>query len=187
MSHEPNLVLPSLSRVTWGSDQIESSPVVAPKGGLGGLQPLSESARPPLGKFLHLSRKIDENLREFKLWKLGLCCHFHSFFLQKGIRREKFHPQIAGNGICMTLHFKIFPGKYTVPTAATLKKLEPSIGEHSRIPMVFAMIARRRSNHSEYPGNEVAGNIAAPSENFWRRHWSSQSQWLNSSQVKSVA
>ena len=32
-------------------------------------------------------------------------------YQQKGIEKEQFHPENAGNGICETLHFKIFPGE----------------------------------------------------------------------------
>ena len=32
-------------------------------------------------------------------------------YLQKRIKKEQFHPQNAGNSLCETLHFKIFPGE----------------------------------------------------------------------------
>ena len=116
--------------------------VVAPKGELGGATaPLSGSVSPPSGKFFHLSGKFfhlsgktddDNNLKEFKFRKARFCRVFHSFVLQKSIRREKFHPQNVGNGICETLHFKIFP---TTPLAKLL------VGQ-TNIPSLKTFLAR---------------------------------------------
>ena len=31
---------------------------------------------------------------------------------KKALKKKQFHPENAGNGICKTLHFKIFPGEH---------------------------------------------------------------------------
>ena len=68
----------------------------------------------------HFWGKTYENLKEFKFRKARFYCYFYSFFLQKSIKREKFHPEIEGNGICATTHFKIFPVPSTTDTVTLI-------------------------------------------------------------------
>ena len=68
---------------------------------------------------------------------------------KKALKKKQYHPENAGNGICETLHFKIFPGDHA-PGPPTTHYAARRADEH--MPMTsHGMIKFGRANSSNTP------------------------------------